>query len=75
MVLVCMVCARTSIAIAIALTHGQRYVHVPFWPYMSMNLVRSWYVHGTLGQNDWNVLHVLRGLMFAPQIFTHTNVP
>ena len=37
---------------------------------MSMNVVRSWYVHGTLGQNDWNVLHVLRGLMFAPKNYT-----
>ena len=41
------------------------YVHVPFRPYISMNVVRSWYVR----LNDWHVPHVPQCLMSAPIIY------
>ena len=55
--------------------HVPRYVHVEQTmrtdlgtctyqnrPYISMNIVRAWYVR----LKDWNVLHVPRVLLFAP---------
>ena len=39
-----------------------RYVHVPLWPYISMNAVRA----GTCRLLDLNVPHDHRALMFAP---------
>ena len=35
---------RTDLGTCTYHENRPRYVHVPFWPYMSMNVVRSWYV-------------------------------
>ena len=60
----CMVCSVCSKVHALPRS-VQRYMHVPELIYISMYVVRAWYI----SCNDWNVPHLHGPYFNAPKLF------